>query len=324
MLFAVVKDFDVIEQARAGSRASFVNLLMNRQRIFTSSLAVPCDFPKDAKVERQAGRQSMSINRQSERLLAQVSPSIHDFERGWFAIQVFRHLVFTLTLFAVGLFSALAQASDLKRPNVLIILTDDQGLGDFSRHGNPVLRTPHLDRLASESVRLTDFHSAPMCTPTRGQLMTGLDAVRNGATSVTGGRSFLRRGIPTMPELLAKVGYRTGLSGKWHLGDHFPHRPMDRGFQKAIWHQGWGFTAAPEFSNTLFDGHCFDGDRRSHFSGHCTDWWFDSAINWMQDCHAKQEPFFCYLPLNAPHAPHEVAENIADHTRIVVRTGSLA
>jgi arylsulfatase A-like enzyme len=193
------------------------------------------------------------------------------------------------------------------RPNVIIVLTDDQGLGDFSCYGNPVLRTPNLDRLHRQSIRLADFHVAPMCTPTRGQLLTGLDAVRNGATSVTGGRSFIRPSIATMPQMLAAAGYRTGLFGKWHLGDNYPHRPMDRGFQEAVYHLGWGFTSAPEFANTLFDGRYFHNGLEKKFPGHCTDFWFDQAMQWMRRRHEAREPFFCYLPTNAPHAPHDVA-----------------
>src|SRR5438105_9350524 len=107
-------------------------------------------------------------------------------------------------LFALAaLVGWLAPAAAQPRPNVLVVLTDDQGLGDFSFTGNPVLKTPNMDRLAREAVRFTDFHVAPMCSPTRGQLMTGCDAMRNGATSVTAGRTFLRPGFPTMPELFA-------------------------------------------------------------------------------------------------------------------------
>lgn len=194
------------------------------------------------------------------------------------------------------------------RPNVIVILTDDQGTGDFSCHGNPVLKTPQLDRLRESVVRFTDFHVAPMCTPTRGQLMTGVDAVRNGATSVTGGRSFVRPGIKMLPEYFAAAGYRTGLFGKWHLGDNYPHRPKDRGFQESQYHLGWGMTAAPEFANSLFDGRYFHNTEPKRFTGHCTDWWFDQAQAWMKQCHAQQQPFVCYLPTNAPHAPHDVAE----------------
>lgn len=201
------------------------------------------------------------------------------------------------------------------KPNVLIVLTDDQGLGDFSSTGNPVLKTPNLDKFAKESVRLTDFHVCPMCTPTRGQLMTGLDALRSGATSVTAGRSFLKPGLPTMPELFAKAGYRTGIFGKWHLGDHYPHRPIDRGFHESVYHLGWGMLhAAPEFDNPLIDGRYFHNGEPNKFTGHCTDFWFDSAMTWMTERKGKGEPFLCYLPTNAPHAPHvELDEYVAPY-----------
>lgn len=137
-------------------------------------------------------------------------------------------------------------------------MTDDQGYGDFSCHGNPVLKTPEMDKIHSESVRFTDFHSAPMCTPTRGQLLSGQDALRNGATSVTAGRALLRRGIPTMADILKGGGYRTGVFGKWHLGDHYPYRPMDRGFERAVYHLGYGLSSAPEFDNDYFNGTCRD------------------------------------------------------------------
>lgn len=138
--------------------------------------------------------------------------------------------------------------------------------------------------------------------------MTGVDAVRNGATSVTAGRAFVRRGVPFLPEMFRQAGYRTGLFGKWHLGDNYPHRPNDRGFDEAVYHLGWGFTAAPEFTNTLFDGRYFHNGQLKRFAGHCSDFWFDEATRWMKERREKGEPFFCYLPTNAPHAPHDVAE----------------
>src|SRR4051812_11988992 len=110
-------------------------------------------------------------------------------------------------------------AEPAKRPNVIVFLTDDNGYGDHACLGHPFLKTPHFDRLHAASVRLTDFHVAPMCTPTRGQLMTGMDALHNGASSVSAGRSFIRRGIPTMAEAFRAGGYRTATYGKWHLGD---------------------------------------------------------------------------------------------------------
>lgn len=197
----------------------------------------------------------------------------------------------------------LIHAAPVARPNVLVILTDDQGYGDFSCHGNPVLKTPEMDKIHSESVRFTDFHCAPMCTPTRGQLLSGQDALRNGATSVTAGRAVLRRGIPTMADVLRSSGYRTGVFGKWHLGDNYPYRPMERGFDRAVYHLGWGLSSAPEFDNDYFNGRYRDQGVQRNFKGYCTDFWFDQAMGWMRERGAKKEPFFCYLPTNTPHGP---------------------
>jgi arylsulfatase A-like enzyme len=211
-----------------------------------------------------------------------------------------------LCLAAVGAQRAGAEAgsSAAGRPNVLIVMSDDQGLGDFSINGNPVVKTPNLDAFAREAIRLTDFHVAPMCSPTRGQLLTGLAALRNGATSVTAGRTFLRPGIPTLPALFARAGYRTGLFGKWHLGDSYPHRPIDKGFQESVYHLGWGQLAStPEFDWPLIDGRYFHNGVEGRYKGHCTDFWFDSAIAWIKDCKRRNEPFVCYLPTNAAHGP---------------------
>lgn len=183
---------------------------------------------------------------------------------------------------------------------MIIVLTDDQGYGDFGCHGNPLLKTPNMDRLHAESVRFTDFHSAPMCTPTRGQLMSGQDALRNKATSVTAGRAVLRRDLPTMANVFRSNGYRTGIFGKWHLGDAYPYRPMDRGFDEAKYHLGWGFSAAPEFDNDYFNGRYRDKGVVKQFTGYCADFWFNEAMSWMRQ---PKEPFFCYLPTNTPHAP---------------------
>jgi arylsulfatase len=208
----------------------------------------------------------------------------------------------------VSLWSAAPPAAARARPNVLIVLVDDAGYGDFSCHGHPFLRTPQIDRLHAESVRLTDFHAAPMCSPTRGQLLTGVHGLRTGVTSVTAARTFLRPEFATAPQLFAAAGWRTGIFGKWHLGDSYPHRPMDKGFQTAVWLRGWGFTSAPEFSNTLIAGTVQRGEKAEKFPGYITDFCFDEAMAWMRGRQAKSEPFFCYLPLNAAHAPHTVPE----------------
>ncbi|MHB8897506.1 MAG: arylsulfatase, partial [Thermoguttaceae bacterium] len=210
---------------------------------------------------------------------------------------------------AVVLAPRFAPAEVTRHPNVILILTDDQGYGELSCHGNPVVRTPNLDRLHAESVRLTDFHVAPMCTPTRGQLMTGLDAFRNGAMNVSSGRTLLRPELPTMADYFARSGYRTAMFGKWHLGDNYPFRPQDRGFQESIWFPSSHVGSVPDFwNNDYFDDTYLHNGRRESFSGYSTDLFFREAIRWIDAPGAGSRPFFVYLPLNAAHGPHFVPE----------------
>jgi arylsulfatase A-like enzyme len=200
--------------------------------------------------------------------------------------------------------AAAVPESPAERPNVILVLTDDQGYGDLSCHGNPVLKTPYLDKLHRESIRLTDFHVAPMCAPTRGELLTGRDALRNGAHCVCSGRTFLRQGIPTMAEIFAQSGYRTGIFGKWHLGDNYPHRPQDRGFQEALYHLGWGITSTPDYwNNDYFDDYFRHNGRLRKYPGYCTDVWFAEATRWIKASRDNNEPFFAYISTNAPHGP---------------------
>ena len=200
-------------------------------------------------------------------------------------------------------------ANTQPRPNIIFVLTDDQGYGDLSCLGNPILKTPELDRLHADSVRLTDFHVAPMCTPTRGELMTGQVALRNGATFVCMGRSLLRADLPTMADILAENGYHTGHFGKWHLGDNYPYRPQDRGFHETIHHPAFGITSAADYyGNDYFDDHYRHGDEIKQYMGYCTDVWFEEAMRWMQGCHDRNEPFFAYIATNAPHGPYWVPD----------------
>jgi len=191
-----------------------------------------------------------------------------------------------------------------QRPNVIIMITDDQGYGDLGCHGNPVADTPNLDRLHDESVRLSDFHAAPMCTPTRGQLLTGLDAARNGAVNVSSGRTLLRADLPTMADAFLAAGYRTGVFGKWHLGDNYPYRPQDRGFEESLWFPSSHISSLPDYwENDYFDDvYCHNGTRE-HYQGYCTQVFFDAAMDWMKERKDADEPFFAFLPTNAPHAP---------------------
>ncbi|MBL8227621.1 MAG: arylsulfatase [Bryobacterales bacterium] len=201
------------------------------------------------------------------------------------------------------LFAAMSMLCGAK-PNVIVILTDDQGYGDLSSHGNPVLKTQHMDRLRAESVRLTDFHVMPMCTPTRGQLMTGRDALINSAMNVSSGRTLLRRDFPTMPEIFRNSGYRTGLFGKWHLGDSYPYRPQDRGFEESVWfpssHIG---STSDAWNNDYFDDRYRHNGKLEQYRGYCTDVFFEEAMKWMKARHAAGEPFFTYIATNTPHGP---------------------
>ncbi len=179
-------------------------------------------------------------------------------------------------------------------PNVIIVMTDDQGYGDLSAHGNPVLRTPNLDQLASQSIRLTDFHVAPMCTPTRGQLMSGRHALANGAMNVSNGRAILRKTIPTMANFFADGGYRTALFGKWHLGDNYPYRPQDRGFQETLTFQSSTLSSAPAFwNNDYFDDFYLHNGQLSQYPGYCTDVFFAEAMRWIKAARRLRGTVLC-------------------------------
>lgn len=221
--------------------------------------------------------------------------------------------VLSVILFAAS-FARVADSAP--RPNVIILLTDDQGYGDFSCHGNPVLKTPNLDKLHDQSIRLTDFHVAPMCTPTRGQLLTGMHCLRNGAMNVSSGRTLLRRGIPTLANNLADGGYRCGIFGKWHLGDNYPYRPQDRGFHETLWFPSSHIGSAPDFwNNHYFDDTYIHNGKRERFQGYTTDVFFHEAMKWMLARAAANEPFFCYLPTAAPHAPLYVPDKYREPYR---------
>mgnify|MGYP006287415835 CR=1 FL=1 len=200
-----------------------------------------------------------------------------------------------------------------KKPNVIVVLTDDQGYGDLSCHGNPLLKTPNLDRLHSESVRLTDFHVAPMCTPTRSQLLSGRDCLANGACFVDGGRAYMRTELPTMADIFVRNGYRTGHFGKWHLGDHYPYRPQERGFEESIFHKAWGISSVPDYwNNDYYDDHYEHNGTMEQYSGYCTDVWFGEAMDWMGERAEADEPFLAYIATNAAHSPWFVGDEFRE------------
>lgn len=194
-----------------------------------------------------------------------------------------------------------------KQPNVIIVITDDQGYGDLGCTGNPWIQTPHIDAFHGESVRCADFHVSPLCTPTRGALMSGRRPVRNGAWATCWGRSILRKSETTMADVFAASGYRTGMFGKWHLGDNYPYRPQDRGFQKVVAHKGGGVGQTPDaWGNNYFDDTYFHNGEPVAHEGYCTDVWFDEAMHFIEE--SKEAPFFAFISTNAPHSPYLVAD----------------
>ena len=192
----------------------------------------------------------------------------------------------------------------IARPNVLIIMTDDQGYPELSVHGNPVLQTPNLDILHGQSIRLSDYHVTPMCTPTRGQLLTGMDAARNGAVNVSSGRALLRPKIPTIANYFSDAGYFTGVFGKWHLGANYPFRPQDRGFEESVWYPSSSIPSVPAYwGNDYFDDVYTYNGKEQRYKGYCTDVFFSEAKRFMLDSVRKKKPFLCYLATNTPHGP---------------------
>lgn len=192
-------------------------------------------------------------------------------------------------------------------PNVLLVMTDDQGYGDLSCLGNTEIRTPNLDRFHGESVRFTDFHVSPTCSPTRAALMTGRYNNRVGVWHTIMGRSILPGAEVTMAESFQANDYRTGIFGKWHLGDNYPNRASDQGFETSLVHGGGGVGQLPDYwGNDYFDDTYWRNGETESFDGYCTDVWFDGAMKFIEA--ERERPFFCYVSTNAPHGPYLVAD----------------
>lgn len=198
-----------------------------------------------------------------------------------------------------------------RRPNVLFVLVDDLGYGDLSSHGNPILRTPNIDRLHEESVRFTDFHVSPTCAPTRSALFTGRHEFKNGVTHTILERERLTLDAITLAQVLQRGGYRTGIFGKWHLGDEAAYQPDRRGFDKVFIHGGGGIgqsfpgSCGDAPGNTYFNPAILHDGRFEQTRGYCTDIFFAQAMQWLESLPADR-PFFCYLSLNAVHTPLQV------------------
>ncbi|WP_343328569.1 arylsulfatase [Polaribacter staleyi] len=193
----------------------------------------------------------------------------------------------------------------ISKPNVILVIADDQGYGDVGVLGNTIIKTPNIDDFHKESYHLTNFHVGPTCAPTRSGLMTGRYANSTGVWHTVGGWSLLRENEKTMANMFAEAGYKTGGFGKWHLGDNYPFRPENRGFQETVMHGGGGVQQTPDYwNNTYFNDTYFHNGKPQKYQGYCTDVFFNEAINFIKK--NKDKPFFCYIATNAPHSPYNV------------------
>src|SRR4051812_48427128 len=201
-----------------------------------------------------------------------------------------------------------------QRPNIILVMTDDQGYGDLGWTGNPVVRTPNIDRFATEAVRFTDFHVSPTCAPTRSALMTGRHEFKNGVTHTINERERMTLEATTIAEVFKKAGYATGIFGKWHLGDQPEYQPGRRGFDEVFIHGGGGI-------GQTYPGSCGDAPGNSYFNptimhngkfertqGYCTDVFFGQAAKWIEARAKSKKPFFAYIAPNAAHAPLDCPE----------------
>ena len=195
------------------------------------------------------------------------------------------------------------------RPNIILVMTDDQGYGDLSCHGNPILKTPNLDKFHSQSVRFTDFQVSPTCAPTRSAIFTGRHEFHSGVTHTIYERERMSLKSTTLAQILKSAGYTTGIFGKWHLGDEAEYQPGKRGFDEVFIHGGGGI-------GQTYRGSCGDAPKNSYFNpvilhnnvfekteGYCTDVFFDRAIKWIDAKRKEKAPFLAYIPTNAPHDP---------------------
>jgi len=208
------------------------------------------------------------------------------------------------------LFFLIGCKKDKTPPNVILIITDDQGYGDLSFNGNPNIITPALDNFAAESVRFNNFYVSPVCAPTRSSLMTGRYSLRTGVRDTYNGGAIMATSEVTLAEMLKQANFTTGIFGKWHLGDNYPSRPSDQGFDQSLIHLAGGMGQVGDFTNyfkkdtSYFDPILWHNNEQKPFKGYCSDIFTENAIEFIEK--NKNNPFFCYLSFNAPHNPLQV------------------
>lgn len=208
-----------------------------------------------------------------------------------------------------------AKSLEGSRPNIIFVITDDQGMGDLSCMGNAIVKTPHIDKFYGMSTRFTDFQVSPTCAPTRAAIMSGRPPFKAGVTHTILQRERMALDLFTMPQALKSAGYATGLFGKWHLGDGEAYLPQNRGFDEVLMHGAGGigqkqygdFPANSE--NTYFDNTLLHNDTVVKTKGFCTDIFFHAGLAWIKEQEAAGTPYFAYISLNAPHGPFLAPED---------------
>ncbi|MFB9052663.1 arylsulfatase [Formosa undariae] len=219
--------------------------------------------------------------------------------------------VLSVMLLPVHLVMAQTQQKDKQKPNVIIVITDDQGKGDLACEGNPYVKTPNIDKLYNESIRFTNYHVSTTCAPTRGAFMSGRHSNRVNVFHTINGRSILFEDEVILPQVFAQNGYTNAMFGKWHLGDNYPYRPEDRGFHEVIRHGGGGIGQGPDYwGNDYFDDTYWHNGKLEKYEGYCTDIFFDGALSFIEA--NKDTPFFCYISTNAPHSPYNLPKAYYD------------
>ncbi|QDS95911.1 Arylsulfatase precursor [Roseimaritima multifibrata] len=194
------------------------------------------------------------------------------------------------------------------RPNVVLIMSDDQGGGDYGFMGNDVIRTPALDAMHARSGYLSKFYVSPVCAPTRASLMTGRYNYRTRCVDTYVGRAMMDPEEVTLAESLRDAGYKTGIYGKWHMGDNYPLRAMDQGFSESLVHRGGGIGQPSDpigAEGKYTDPVLFKNGEEVSLKGYCTDIYFDAAMEFMTSSTETGKPFFAYIATNAPHGPFD-------------------
>jgi arylsulfatase A-like enzyme len=184
-------------------------------------------------------------------------------------------------------------------PNIVILLADDAGWGDYGFTGNTQVRTPHIDSLARDGVTLSNFYVCPVCSPTRAELLTGRYAQRTGVRGVSLGQERLNLDETTLADVFQRAGYATGIFGKWHNGSQWPYHPMARGFDTFF-----GYTAG--HWGEYFDPLLEDAGHLRRQSGYIVDICTDQALRFIEK--NRGHPFLCYVPFTTPHSPWGVPQ----------------